>query len=105
MKPKWIISITAGWAQATSIKRCKEMGFRVLSVDENPNAVGFEFSDDWIVSKIDDIDNIINYINSKKITPTGIIGFVSDAAIIPVEMLRKYFSNAFAETRFIAISN
>ena len=70
MKPKWILSITAGWAQATSIKRCKEMGFRVLSVDENPNAVGFEFSDDWIVSKIDDIDNIINYINSKKITPT-----------------------------------
>ena len=91
MKSKWIISITAGWAQTHSIKRCKEMGFNVLSVDENPNAVGFKFSDEYLVSKIDDLDKIINYVDTKKITPSGIIGFVSDAAIIPVGMLREYF--------------
>ena len=92
MQARWIISITAGWAQVYSIKYCKKLGFNVLSVDQNPKAQGFRFSDEYLISKIDDTQKIINYINSKKIIPSGIIGFVSDAAVIPVGKLRKYYN-------------
>ncbi len=91
MNSNWIISITAGWAQVHSIKFCKKLGFNVLSVDQNPKAKGFAFSDEYLVAKIDDIHKITNFIKNKNITPIGIVGFVSDAAIVPVGMLRNHY--------------
>lgn len=89
---KWFISVTAGRQQLKSIKECKNLGLKVLSIDENPNAPGFKYSDLTVVANINDEKTIIDKINKFNIHPNGVRSFVSDAGIITAAKLNKYYN-------------
>ena len=63
----WIVSITAGNQQITSIKKCKQMGLKVFAVDNNPDAIGFNYSDAYFVCDINEISQIISEINNTEL--------------------------------------
>ena len=47
---KQFIVIGAGELQIPLIKAAKNLGLTVIATDQNPEALGFEFSDDFIVA-------------------------------------------------------
>ena len=56
---KSIISIAAGTNQVLPIRRAKDLGFRVLAVDRNPEAPGFALADEQIVLSTYEAEPII----------------------------------------------
>ena len=44
---KTILIVGAGYLQSFVIQRAKELGYYVLCVDGNPNAIGFQYADDY----------------------------------------------------------
>ena len=88
----WIIIITAGNQQLKSIFECKNLGLKIFSVDENPYAIGFKFSDLHYVQDISHTENIIKEINRKGIIPIGVASFVSDVGILPAAKIRSYYN-------------
>lgn len=51
---KKILVLGAGFLQSFLIKKAKEMGYYTLTIDKNPNSVGFQYADEY---KIIDIVN------------------------------------------------
>ena len=51
---KKLLVIGAGFLQTFVIKKAKEMGYTVLTVDANPNAEGFAYADKYAIINIVD---------------------------------------------------
>ncbi len=54
-----IINVAAGRRQISIIRKIKEMGFHVISIDRDPNAPGFSLSDFCILQSTHEPDKII----------------------------------------------
>jgi biotin carboxylase len=52
MSKPWVVHIGAGPWQSSAIKRTRDLGYRTLVVDGDPQAVGFKFGDRHIVTDI-----------------------------------------------------
>ncbi len=89
---KWLIVITAGFQQLKSIIQCKNLGLKIFSIDENPDAAGFKFSDIHYVQNISNTKDIIEEIKRNKIKPIGVASFVSDVGILCAAKIRSYFN-------------
>ena len=89
---KWLIVITAGYQQLKSIIACKNLGLKIFSVDENPDAAGFKFSDIYYVQNISSTNEIIKEINRNEINPIGVASFVSDVGILCAAKIRSHFN-------------
>ena len=59
MTSQSVISLGAGIEQIYSIQLAKKNGFRVIALDSDPNAIGFEFSDLSFTLDLFDKDEII----------------------------------------------
>lgn len=88
---KWFISVTAGKQQEPSIQKCKDLGLKVVTIDESPNAVGHRLSDLSIVKKLNSITSIIEKLNQHNISPIAALSFVSDAGALCAAGLREHF--------------
>ncbi|QTL96945.1 ATP-grasp domain-containing protein [Iocasia frigidifontis] len=67
---KSILIIGAGEGQLPAIKQAKDMGLYVVSVDYNPNSIGFKYSDEYKVISTKDIDRVVDFavkFNKRKI--------------------------------------
>jgi biotin carboxylase len=82
------ISIGGGVEQVPSIIKAKEMGFRVVIVDRNPSAPGFQYADESAVIDIKNEDEVIRYARRENVSfvipaPIGrfitTVGAVNDA--------------------------
>ena len=66
---KQFIVIGAGELQIPLIKAAKNLGLRVIATDQNPEAVGFEFSDDFIIANTMDaqesLEKVQEYVSLK----------------------------------------
>lgn len=66
---KQFIVIGAGELQIPLIKAAKSLGLRVIATDQNPQALGFEFSDDFIIADTmnpqENLEKIKEYISLK----------------------------------------
>lgn len=78
---KSLLIISGGPEAVPGIKKAKEMGLYVIVSDQNPNAIGFEFSDDKIIaSTYDHLETSLHAVNydknNRKID--GVIAMASD---------------------------
>lgn len=73
---KKIMILGASLLQVPAIKMAKEMGLRVIAVDMNPNAVGFEYADICIEESTIDITKVIDVAKAFKID--GIMTLATD---------------------------
>jgi len=89
---KSILIVSGGIEAIPGIKRAKEMGLFVVVSDGNPNAPGFEYADDQIISSTYDIENSLlkatEYHNSiKKLD--GVMCIASDVPLTVATIANK----------------
>jgi len=87
---KAIICLAAGPEQYPVIKKAKEMGLKVIAVDRNPKAVGFELADEKIVLSTYEAGPIINHIRKlKKYKVMGVINRSSGPPVVTAAQISK----------------
>lgn len=77
---KKLLIIGAGFLQTFVIKRAKELGYYVLAVDGNPDAVGKEFADEFAHINIIDKEACLCYAREKGID--GVMTAATDYGVI-----------------------
>ena len=53
-----LLLLGAGVEQKIIIDHAHDLGIFVIAIDENPNAFGLKFADEYIVSDIKDVDKM-----------------------------------------------
>ena len=86
---KWLISVTAGLIQVHGIRKAKKLGFKVLAIDQDPNALGFKFSDIKIVSRLNEFNEIFKKICDYNLNIVGAVSFCSEAGLKLCAKIRK----------------
>lgn len=77
---KKILIIGAGYLQHFLIKKAKEMGYYTLSVDADPNAIGFRFSNKYAVISIVDEDACLKFAMDEHID--GVLTAATDYGVL-----------------------
>ncbi len=77
---KKILIIGAGFLQAFVIRKAKSMGYTVLAVDANPNAIGFADADTHAVINIVDQEACLAYAKEQKID--GVLTAATDYGVL-----------------------
>ena len=92
MDEKWLVCVTAGKWQYKSIQEAKNANYKILAIDSNPQAVALSLADISIVSPFKDSLKICKEIEGYSINICGAICFASEAGMILVSEIVKYFS-------------
>jgi formate-dependent phosphoribosylglycinamide formyltransferase (GAR transformylase) len=92
-KKEALICIAAGASQLLLIKNAVNLGYAVISIDINPNAIGFDFSTVSIISSTHDSKNIINQLKkiSNKFIFKGILNRSSGIPVITSAQIADHF--------------
>lgn len=77
---KKILIIGAGFLQSFVIKKAKDMGYQTLTVDADPNAVGFQFADKHTVINIVDEKACLAYAQKENIN--GVLTAATDYGVL-----------------------
>lgn len=77
---KKILIIGAGYLQHFLIKKAKEMGYYTLSVDADPNAIGFRFSDKYAVINIVDGEACLRFAMDEHVD--GVLTAATDYGVL-----------------------
>lgn len=77
---KKILIIGAGFLQSFVIKKAKEMGYETLTVDADPNAIGFKFADKHEVINI--IDEKACLVYARKENIDGVLTAATDYGVL-----------------------
>lgn len=77
---KKVLVIGAGFLQSYVIKRAKEIGLYVLAVDGNPNAMGFQFADEFAAVNIIDEKACLEYAKEHKVD--GVLTAATDYGVL-----------------------
>lgn len=85
----WVVAVPAGRWQGNGIRALKAAGFRVLGIDENPEAEGFDYCDASLVCQLDDLAGQLSFILDQGIRVRTAVSFCSDAGIVPAARLRS----------------
>ena len=78
-----VISIASGEGQLITIKKAKELGLLVISVDQDSNAVGFKYSDETIALSTYDSEPIIQKLQKLQ-SKYEIVGIINRSSGPPV---------------------
>ncbi len=76
---KNILIIGAGFLQCFVIKKAKELGYYTLTVDADPNAIGFSFADEYGVINIVDKEACLAYAQKKRVN--GVLTAATDFGV------------------------
>ncbi len=90
MCTKKILIIGAGFLQTFVIKKAKEMGYYVLTVDGDENAPGFTFADEYRVIDITHQESCLMYAEEKKID--GVLTAATDFGVLTAAFIAKKMS-------------
>lgn len=77
---KKVLVIGAGFLQSFVIQKAKQMGYCVLTVDADPNAIGFKYADEYAVINIVDEEACLNYARIKEID--GVLTAATDYGVL-----------------------
>ncbi|WP_206001557.1 ATP-grasp domain-containing protein [Paraclostridium dentum] len=103
MKKK-IIILGASLLQIPAIKKAKEMGLHVISIDMDENAAGFKYADESYTISTNDVEEVLRI--SRKIKPDAIITIASDKPMITVARVGKELGlNTISESTSIKVTN
>lgn len=86
----WFIAVTAGRWQLCGIKAAKRLGYKVVAIDSDINAPGFEYADEHICCGFENVQSIINYLSNKSIV--GCLSICSDAGMLLAGKLIDHFN-------------
>lgn len=84
---KKIMIIGAGLLQSFVIKRAKELGYSTVCVDGNPNAVGFQYADDFKVINITYKEACLEYAKEMKID--GVLTAATDYGVLTASYIAQ----------------
>lgn len=84
---KKILVIGAGFLQAFVIKRAKELGYYVLAVDGNPNAVGFALADEFAAINIVDQQACLAYAKTHRVD--GVLTAATDYGVLTASYIAQ----------------
>ena len=77
---KKILIIGAGFLQSFVIRKAKEMGYETLTVDADPNAVGFRYADKYEIINIVDEKACLSYAQKENID--GVLTAATDYGVL-----------------------
>lgn len=77
---KKILIIGAGFLQSFVIRKAKEMGYETLTVDADPNAVGFRYADKYEIINIVDEKVCLSYAQKENID--GVLTAATDYGVL-----------------------
>ncbi|HZG73595.1 MAG TPA: ATP-grasp domain-containing protein, partial [Chondromyces sp.] len=84
---KKILIIGSGFLQVFVIKKAKEMGYHTITIDKNPNSIGFQYADEYEVIDIVDQEACLKYALSKNIN--GVITAATDYGVLSAAYIAK----------------
>ncbi len=84
---KKLLVIGAGFLQDFVIKRAKALGYTVLAVDANPDAVGFKSADGYAVINIVDEKACLEYAREQKID--GVLTAATDYGVLTAAYIAR----------------
>ncbi len=88
----WLVAVTAGRWQRHGIVEARKAGLKVVAVDSNPDAEGFQDSDESICMDTNDYDGIIAALRSLDIPIRGAVSFCSEAGMLLAAHVREAFN-------------
>jgi len=88
---KWFVAVTAGRWQINGMQAARNLGFKVVAIDSNPEAEGFALADHVINLPLDDVQSILNELNGLRGRLHGVASFASDAGVPLAAVIREYF--------------
>ena len=77
---KKLLVIGAGFLQSFVIQKAKQMGYETLTVDADPNAVGFQYADKYEIINIVDEKACLEYAKKEKID--GVLTAATDYGVL-----------------------
>ncbi len=84
---KKILIIGAGFLQAFAIKKAKELGYHVLCVDGNAEAVGFKYADEYETINIVDKERCLQYALEKQVD--GVMTAATDYGVLTASYIAE----------------
>lgn len=77
---KTVLIIGAGFLQTFVIRKAKEIGYRIIALDKNPNSMGFAFTDEYGIIDIVDREGCLAYAKSNEIN--GVMTAATDYGVL-----------------------
>jgi len=87
LSDKRLLIVGAGLFQAPAIIKAKEMGITVITVDRNPQSIGFKYSDYNATVSTNDADGILRVAEKYKVD--GIMTLSTEVAVVPVSYVSE----------------
>lgn len=84
---KKILVVGAGFLQSFVIQKAKMLGYKVLAVDADPNAVGFRYADEYAIINIVDENACLSYAKEKRID--GVLTAATDYGVLTAAFIAK----------------
>lgn len=92
MRDKWLISVTAGKIQCNGILEAKKIGLKIISIDHDSNAPGFDISDEIIHAELHNVDFILNKLKNLNVNIIAAISFCSEVGLNLCALIREEFN-------------
>ncbi len=84
---KTLLMLGGGFLQCFVIRRAKELGYRVLVLDADPNAMGFAIADGYEVINIVDEDACLKYAQEHKVN--GVLTAATDFSVLTMSHIAE----------------
>lgn len=87
----WLVAITAGRWQKHGISEAKKAGIKVIAIDADPEAEGFQIADKHLCINIDNYETVIKALRDLNINIRGAVSFCSEAGMLLAAYVREAF--------------
>lgn len=84
---KSLLMLGGGFLQCFVIKKAKQLGYRVLVLDADPNAMGFQLADEYAVINIVDEEACLRYAQEHKVN--GILTAATDFSVLTMSRIAE----------------
>lgn len=84
---KTLLMLGGGFLQSFVIQKAKQMGFRVLVLDADPNAMGFRNADEYAVINIVDEEACLNYALDHQVD--GVLTAATDFSVLTMSRIAE----------------
>lgn len=84
---KTLLMLGGGFLQCFVIKKAKQLGYRVLVLDADPNAMGFKLADDYAVINIVDEEACLEYALKNKVD--GVLTAATDFSVLTMSRIAQ----------------
>lgn len=88
----WLVAVGAGRWQVPGILAARRAGLKVMAVDGDKKALGFEHAHRYLVVDIRDTSAVLAVIADTGIRPDGAIPFCNEAGMATTAIIREHFS-------------